>query len=243
MITLGEYMSFIFKEITRARQYADATSIDIAKSYAKDDLLKHFSIPRFKIPEMELTVPVLIADVNYDNEYLYSITDVEFINKFNNELDRSFNGVFKDRDGLKHSENELLMDLYKIISNIVLSKSIDSYDDMLKQVTTMLEQKLDAIITKILSDNDVLKEYETRFPKKQHYIDLIEKFKKFVLFNIKIGKSTLTNLLINPETSIINESANEMSIFQIKAKITEEGIFVNSMKDQNGKEIFSVNFE
>ncbi len=243
MITLGEYMSFIFKEITRARQYADATSIDIAKSYAKDDLLRHFSIPRFKIPEMELTVPVLIADVNYDNEYLYSTTNKEFLKKFNDELNRSFNGVFKIKDDLKNLEETSVLALYERIATIVLSKSIDSYNDMIKQIATILEQDLDTIITRILIKNNVLEDYEKRFPRKQHYLDLIDKFTKFVLFNVKIGKSTLTNLLINPETSIINESANEMSIFQIKAKITEEGIFVNSMKDQNGKEIFSVNFE
>ncbi|MCW1971037.1 MAG: hypothetical protein KIH69_023250 [Anaerolineae bacterium] len=244
MITLGEYMSFIFSEITRARQYADAASIEIAKSYAKDDVLKYFSIPRFKIPEMELSIPVLIADANYDNQYIYKITDEQFLNKFSTEFDLSFNILLAKIESniSKKFTNDIIF-LHKKIISLVLGENLNSYDELMKQVSTMIEQNLDAITTKILHQNLMLESYMKDHPKKEHFIDFIGKFKKFVLFNIKLSKSTLTNLLINPETSVIGEGATEISVFHIKAKITEEGIFVNSMKDKNGKETFTVNFE
>ena len=62
-------------------------------------------------------------------------------------------------------------------------------------------------------------------------------------FNIKVAKSSLTGLLINPETAAVRDGGNASSLFQIKAKITEEGIFINSVKDANGRETFTVDFE
>ncbi|MFX6808023.1 hypothetical protein ABTH26_20155, partial [Acinetobacter baumannii] len=39
------------------RKMADIQTLEIAKEYAQDDLLKHFSVPRMKVGTVELTVP------------------------------------------------------------------------------------------------------------------------------------------------------------------------------------------
>ncbi|MEN4759533.1 hypothetical protein ABEG63_04260 [Chryseobacterium sp. C39-AII1] len=57
MPTLNEYLGGIVSEITAARKMADMQTVEIAKEYAKDDLLKHFSIPRMKVGTVDLTVP------------------------------------------------------------------------------------------------------------------------------------------------------------------------------------------
>jgi len=39
---------------------ADFESARIAQDYAQDELLKTFSVPRFRLPDVELTVPVAV---------------------------------------------------------------------------------------------------------------------------------------------------------------------------------------
>lgn len=78
MITVAQYLSFIFSEITRARVIADTESVRIAGEYAKDPVMKHFSVPRFKIPELELNIPMVIAGAQYNNIYTFTWQYEEF---------------------------------------------------------------------------------------------------------------------------------------------------------------------
>jgi hypothetical protein len=64
-ITLSDYVGFIFSEIVKARVIADAESKRIAMIYKEDEILKSFSVPRFKIPEMDITIPVLLNTKPY----------------------------------------------------------------------------------------------------------------------------------------------------------------------------------
>nr|WP_314496855.1 hypothetical protein [uncultured Chryseobacterium sp.] len=57
MTKLSEYLGGLVTEIASARKMADIQTVEIAKEYAQDDLLKHFSIPRMKIGTVDLTVP------------------------------------------------------------------------------------------------------------------------------------------------------------------------------------------
>lgn len=236
-------MSFIYGEMTRARQHADATSIEIAKGYAKDELLRHFSVPRFRIPEMELTIPVLVADANYDNEYVFKISQEEFNTQYRSELVRSFASLYSERE-LKIDEKALqrLEKLYKEISD-VLKQSLTSYDALRREVLARVVQGVPDITDAVLSGSQKLDEYVRKFPAKEQYGSIVKGFGAFVTFNIKVAKSSLTGLLINPETAAVRDGGNASALFQIKAKITEEGIFINSVKDANGRESFTVDFE
>ncbi len=244
MITLGEYMSFIYGEMTRARQQADATSIEIAKTYAKDELLRHFSVPRFRIPEMELTIPVLVADANYANEYAFTTTPEEFAAQFRSDLVRAFASVYQDRE-IKVDEKARrgLEKLFSDIKDMTKRQSQTSYDTLKKEISAQVAQALPEIISAVLSASQKLDEYLRKFPAREHYGATTKAFGSFVTFQVKVAKSTLTGLLINPETAAVREGSNASSLFQIKAKIMEEGIFVNSVKGPDGRETFTVDFE
>jgi hypothetical protein len=64
MATLNEYLGGLFGSISEARVMADAQSAQVAEQYAKHDLLKHFSIPRLRISDIELTIPVAIQGLS-----------------------------------------------------------------------------------------------------------------------------------------------------------------------------------
>lgn len=65
MNDLGETLGHILCEITRARMAADLEAVRIAKSYAEDPdgLLRHFPVPRMRMPTIEMTLPVIIAQI------------------------------------------------------------------------------------------------------------------------------------------------------------------------------------
>ncbi|MGB8217962.1 MAG: hypothetical protein WCE94_11745 [Candidatus Methanoperedens sp.] len=65
MADLSDFLGHILEEITRARVQADSAAIRTAKLYAsdKDGFLKHFPVPRMRLPNIEITAPVVIIDI------------------------------------------------------------------------------------------------------------------------------------------------------------------------------------
>lgn len=65
MADLSDFLGHILEELTRARVMADVETIRTAKLYASDEngLLKNFPIPRMRLPNIEITVPVVIDGV------------------------------------------------------------------------------------------------------------------------------------------------------------------------------------
>lgn len=68
MPTLIEYLGGVFNSITQARVMADLQSVQVAEQYAQHDLLRHFSVPRMRIGDIELTIPVGLEGVGSRTE-------------------------------------------------------------------------------------------------------------------------------------------------------------------------------
>jgi hypothetical protein len=62
---LGEYLGHLLCEVARARVRADMEAVRIAHEYVNDDsqLLRHFAVPRMRLPTLEITLPVQIDRV------------------------------------------------------------------------------------------------------------------------------------------------------------------------------------
>jgi hypothetical protein len=65
MADLSDFLGHILEEITRARVSADAEAVRTAKLYAADPdgLLKHFAVPRVRLPNVEITAPMIVTAV------------------------------------------------------------------------------------------------------------------------------------------------------------------------------------
>ena len=65
MADLGEYLGHLLCEVARARVRADREAVRIAHEYVNDDsqLLRHFPVPRMRLPTLEITLPVQIDRV------------------------------------------------------------------------------------------------------------------------------------------------------------------------------------
>ncbi len=89
MPTLNEYLGGLLSSVTDARVMADVQTVQVAEQYAKHDLLKHFAVPRMRISDIELTIPVAIEGLSERSEYqLDPIGNAEFKRICSRELSR-----------------------------------------------------------------------------------------------------------------------------------------------------------
>ncbi|MGW5723979.1 hypothetical protein ACWEVP_47985 [Amycolatopsis sp. NPDC003865] len=58
---LGDFLGRLISEITLARMHSDQEAIRAAELYARDPLLKHFPVPRFRLPTLTMRVPVAVS--------------------------------------------------------------------------------------------------------------------------------------------------------------------------------------
>lgn len=60
MPVLGDYVASLISSITEARASTDMQSVNLSKVYLQDELLRNFAIPRMRIGEVSMDVPVAI---------------------------------------------------------------------------------------------------------------------------------------------------------------------------------------
>lgn len=64
---LGDYLGHVLSEITIARMHADIEAVRIAELYAAHPLLRTMPVPRFRMPEVEFDIPVVINELEKPN--------------------------------------------------------------------------------------------------------------------------------------------------------------------------------
>ncbi len=60
MTNLGDYLGQLMSEVVIARMQADLETVRVAELYASHPLLRHMAIPRVRLPEIQMDVPVVI---------------------------------------------------------------------------------------------------------------------------------------------------------------------------------------
>lgn len=75
MAKLSDFLGSLVSSICDARVNSDAQSLRIAEEYAKNDLLKHFSVPRMRIDKVELSIPVAVDTLSEKTQRIYQPID------------------------------------------------------------------------------------------------------------------------------------------------------------------------
>jgi len=60
---LGDYIGQLLSEITIARMHADIESVRVAELYASHSLLRNMPVPHFRLPNVEVDVPVVVKQM------------------------------------------------------------------------------------------------------------------------------------------------------------------------------------
>ena len=63
MPNLGDYIGHLLSEITIARMHADIEAVRVAELYAGHPLLRNMPVPHFRLPTVEMDVPVVIKQM------------------------------------------------------------------------------------------------------------------------------------------------------------------------------------
>ncbi len=272
-ITLSDYVGFIFSEITRARDHADRVSKEIALLYAQDEILKSFSVPRFKIPEMELTIPVIISGAKFSTALFFNMEKDAFSNFITNKINNVIKTILLKKNNIIKDFTFIVKDDFKkpiFIKDIIRPRPFGNkastkktplkadivdplmngfYEDLKASTDpanpdNISQVKWAIIFNRKIEEQNLLADYKNQNPNNELFIQTLAEVIQTIKANTIVSSTKIDNLLVDPETNAVKNVNNQSSIFIIKAKIMEEGIFIRSIKDEdNGNEKQVVEFE
>ncbi len=230
MINLKDYLASLVIGVNQARMLADFESARIAKIYAQDDLLKTFAVPHFRIPDMELDIPVAIdqleqepvkdyqpiADNTKFNALTYQIVkDTYKVTSFEGKISR------KIRTQIAHESATLEMNLKKEYNK----------DLFLKEYNRKIVQLTEA----------TLKEYKQQLNIKDTKDEaiseqLIQNLDERLASQIKpiTYKNDISNAKVVVEAHKLREFSTN-NIINIKMKISEEGMEWHKVENADGE--------
>lgn len=210
MVELSDFLGHLLKEITRARVQADMEAIKTAQMYAaeKNGLLKNFAIPRMRLPNVEITIPIAITDIPQGH-----VEKVE--PNLLNQL-------------VVHDLKELITKKEIKIDTAQITKIIEEDEFLSKGYLTATS--IETFCTKM--DNQIkATEPKIRTSQDTHkqVVSLIRK-QLIKTFN-KLPKKPL-GIAINPNTSAIKEfnksnTQGEANVMYLKMSITEEALEID----------------
>jgi hypothetical protein len=259
-ITLSEYTGYLYQEMIKAREMADSYSKSVALRYELDPVLKHFPTPRFKVPKITLTIPMLVAGARFSQVERFNMKIEEFSAFLLERLDNAFKGlapiapqrasvatgrtsaaVVRKKRGaaflsLMSPVSADLMQLVKSFHSGLTSTSAISSTSFVRDVWGKIFQLA-------LEENKLVEVYRKRYPTNQLFEQTLLDLAKAIKSRTIIDGVKIQNLLINPETSIVKDGATGTSVFTVLAEMTEDGFFLKTVKDVDGVESKIVEFE
>lgn len=273
-ITLADYVGFIFSEITRARDHADRVAKNMAIAYSKDDVLKHFSVPRFKIPEMELTIPVLISSAKFSNAMAFTMPAEDFKKYINNRVNSAIQTLLIAKSKLSQNPGNVKDDIFDIpifrqptnyetsfairskksrkaiATNVPAEEPVDKFYRLLKENSepsrpeNIAQVCLAEMFNARLEQYALVAFYKEQYPGNEMFTQMVAEVVARIKEYTMVTQSKMENLLVNPETNIVKNGSSDATVFTIKAKIQEEGVFVRTVRnEETGQDQQIVEFE
>lgn len=230
MAKLEEYLGTLVSNLSQARVLADLESARIAEVYAANNLLKHFSIPRMKIQDVELTIPVAI-----DGTVTEMVKEEKPVNltRFTSVAYRDILNVLNvtslPADVSAATRSEISAHAKTMAEKITKENADSLLREFVQAIVKYIGKHIDQLIKdkkvdiQAVGDKDsVLKKLET---------SLAANLKAEIVF--KPAGEILRHLDVVVETNKLKEKKPE-SLIQIKMKISEEGMEWVTMEDAEG---------
>jgi hypothetical protein len=282
-ITLSDYVGFIFGEIVRARALADAESKRIALLYKDDEVLKSFSVPRFKIPEMDITIPVLLSGAKYKTTLVFNVEQGKFYEYIKTKLDNARQAILIARSNITkdftktdvgilsppYVPTQLDTQVYyaSAAKRTAATKkaaataktagakrratafatatggietAITEFYELLRNnpdpsaPDNIVSVKWGQLFNMMILANGLMADYTRLYPTGQLFTQSSQEVLTYVKANTVVSKTEIENILINPETQTVKDGSTDASVFTLKARIVEDGVFVKELKDENG---------
>ncbi len=224
MPNLGDYLGQLLSEITTARMHADLEAVRVAELYASHPLLRNMPVPHFRLPEVELDVPVVIKEAQEPRADETARGGVQVA-----ELRKAFNRLLKEhlsRESITPSE----------VAEKKLKLSLDARAEAMTQPSDVaidvhrIADDFSKTAANILrADGPVeTSERATRFPKMEDELKVAAR-----LEFLKLRKSP-PRLQVMVLTKEIREAGPSEVITHIKLKLNEQGFEWTSIEAEGG---------
>lgn len=216
MATLNEYLGGLFSSITDARVMADVQTVQVAEQYAKHDLLKHFSVPRMRISDIELTIPVAIEGLTERTGYqLDPIGNAEFKRINARELARFIS--YTELPPV--AAQKLLTALDGRIATLI--ENIKAEGDVQKPIMTFA----DRIVIDLFEIGVEARLHEGKFPDGYRQEEIAKSAYELGLGLVTgvVDKPVLDQLTVIAESHRLREQRPE-DVIRIRMKVSEDGM-------------------
>jgi hypothetical protein len=224
MIKLNEYLGSIVASFTNAKIMSDLQTVKLAEEYAKHDYLKHFSIPRMRIDDVEMTIPIALEEIavttkpliiNFDIAKINTLVYLTLMEKF---------GISKiSKEASKMAQAEIAKQVPVLEKQIKLANSHAPVRVFSKEMVLFFMKIIEKYV---LLDKETL----ARVNSESIILDLMNALTKEI--EIKTENEALANLNVIVEANKLRELKAETLIY-IKLKISENGM--EWSRSENGK--------
>lgn len=208
MSDLGRILGSILASIAHARRIADEETLAIAEYYRSNPLMEGLSLPRVRLPELNLELPVLVK------AYKAGEADViETDEKFRDAVILKFK-EFAEKEAIRTSAG--FFDTFEttLIENIKIMKSSSEMDRFPREVAIRAVEKAMVAATE-KAPIKMTADQEKR---------LKEQLRTTAGQAILIKRGNPDRLDISVITSEVKESAGSGNIARMKVAVKEEGL-------------------
>lgn len=226
MPKLNEYLGSIVSSFTNARVMSDIQTVKIAEQYAKHELLKHFSVPRMRLEDVEVTIPVALDELSQRTKTVFEpIDNTTFSSLIYKTLAKGL--------GLKSLTRE---------SSVLLRSEIAKQTQELEQTLRITED-----LTAVTNFSERISKYTLSLAREHKLVSpeavkkldlarLISEVDEMARHEVKVSgeQDVLDELSVIAESHLLREQPPENLIY-IKLKISEDGMEWQSMEDSKGE--------
>lgn len=208
---LNETLGHLLCEITRARMSADLEAVRIAKLYASDPdgLLRNFPIPRMRMPNVEVSLPVIVSSV--PEGYTSRIAPDMLVSTLAKNLKESLKG---QKINVSTEQIQKIINADKNLSKGLINSNLA--DNLIQQIVDQTRKKADE--ENNVSAAEALSESSERF---KVITDII---KAQVRRTLDALPQQPVGIAIDARTSQVKEAGQGNLCLTLKISVHEDGL-------------------
>lgn len=231
MANLGDFLGGLMSSISDARVNSDLQSLKIAEEYSKNDMLRHFTVPRMRIDKVELNVPVAIDSVVDKVQTIYKLNDpVKFLALSTQQILRSID-VESISDKASKELNTVITEEIKLLEEKLRANQIEN---ALENFSTKVAEKTVKQINPIYTELGRKELSKTELLKRQ--LAIVQGLQTVLKDEIKLTTEHLSidSLQVIVQADKLREIKPENMII-IKMTVSEQGMEWISMENNKGE--------
>jgi hypothetical protein len=227
MVKLQEYIGALISSVATGRVLADLQTVTLAEEYAKNSLLAHFPVPRMRIRQVQMTVPVAIDAIQLEIENEYELLDGErFPSLTYREILRGLDVRSLPRETARALKEALAENFQTLEARIRVHGNEAAIDFATIVATTTLEILRTTMSDRPFAESSASSVHDT----------IATRIRKLAHAQIRVrtSKEILESLRVTVEADKLREKRPE-DIVYIKLDISEDGVEWHMMETSDGK--------